>query len=175
MILPDDLVHSGQTVEIILVLPTIHFANLPRSLDSRHRKKKHTEELEEKKLYTKRNHMLEEEVKKLQMQLNNLTMEKEELMHLNNQLSQQAKKLACEKERLVEDHTLETTDLRKRISLLTEQSESSPQLLPSQPINEFSEFMNEMDPIGQEHFDWDSFIIVDDVAMDLDQGKECSC
>jgi hypothetical protein len=138
---------------------------LPYISDARRRQTKRTEEAEQKKFYIERNHMLEEDAKKLQMQLNNLNMEKEELMRQNSQLSQQVKNLICEIERLVENHMLETADLRERISHFTEQSEFSAQLLPSQPISEFSEFVSEMDPI------WPGILLTGTVDSDQDKAS----
>ncbi|OCK75706.1 hypothetical protein K432DRAFT_408789 [Lepidopterella palustris CBS 459.81] len=123
--------------------------NRQAALDTRYRKKKHTEELEEeKKLYVERKRELEDEKKKLQMQLKNLTIEYEELLLQNSQLSQEVEALKLERERLVE-----------------KQSDPSTTILPSQPPIEFSELTLDIE-------NWDEFVMVDDFAMDSNQQMQ---
>lgn len=82
------------------------------------------------------------------MQLKNLTVKNEELLLQNSHLSQEVEALKSERERLVE-----------------KQSDPSPTILPSQPLNEFSEFSIDID-------NWDEFVMVDDFAMDSNQRMQ---
>lgn len=91
---------------------------------------------------------LEDEKKKLQMQLKNLTIEYEELLLQNSQLSQEVEALKLERERLVE-----------------KQSDPSTTILPSQPPIEFSELTLDIE-------NWDEFVMVDDFAMDSNQQMQ---
>jgi hypothetical protein len=157
-----------------LVLHSHLFANPLYSLDSRHRKKKHTEDLEdEKKLFTERNVMLETDIKELRIQLENFRMEKEEYARQNMHLSRQVEDLTWDKENLVEQHTLETGELRKKITILKEMVDASPSLLPSHS-NEFNEFTNELDGLNMGPVtDWDNYNTwVNDVAMDSEQQQQ---
>jgi hypothetical protein len=143
---PGDSVRLGQIIE-----PLCYnwLANPLCSIDSRYRKKKHIEELEgEKKLYIERNRVLEDEIKKLRMQLENLTVENEELLRKNSQISP-------EFGRLVE----------------TQSEFSSGILLPS--TDELSKMMYEIDPnMGNEYVDWAEFTQVDEFAMDSNQQMQ---
>ncbi|KAH7111765.1 hypothetical protein B0J11DRAFT_512019 [Dendryphion nanum] len=120
--------------------------NRQAAIDSRYRKKKRTEELGvENKLYVERNRGLEEEKAELEMQLKNLTVKNEELLLQNSHLSQEVGALRSERERLVE-----------------KQSDPSPTILLSQPLDEFSEFSIDMDK-------WNEFVMADDFAMNSNQ------
>ncbi|KAH7108863.1 hypothetical protein B0J11DRAFT_602051 [Dendryphion nanum] len=123
--------------------------NRQAAIDSRYRKKKRTEELEaENKLHVERNRGLEEEKVQLQMQLKNLTVKNDELLLQNSHLLQEVAALKSERE-----------------CMAKKQSGLSPTILPSQPLNEFSEFS----------FDTDSreeFVMVDDFAMDSTQQMQ---
>ncbi|OCK77077.1 hypothetical protein K432DRAFT_395902 [Lepidopterella palustris CBS 459.81] len=85
--------------------------NRQAALNSRHGKKKRTEELEKKKLYTERNYVLEDEAKKLQIQLNNFTMERRSLCARTTDCRNRSRRSLGKKSRLVEDHMLETAVL----------------------------------------------------------------
>lgn len=140
-------------------------ANHFYSLDSRQRKKKHTESLEEeKKFFTERVQALEDELKALQNQFNAMALEKEELVQTTISLNQQVEALTWDKENLVRDHTIETGDLRKKIGVLAEKLDSSTNMMPSHSSIEFNEFTNEVNDLsmGPSLPDWDNYIWVDD-------------
>ncbi|KAI1386208.1 bZIP transcription factor [Hypoxylon trugodes] len=88
--------------------------NRQAALDSRQRKKMHTERLEdEKKHYTSMISQMEEEMNDLSLKLERERQEREFLVaHVEN--------LSLEKEELIRNHTIETGDLRKKISVLTD-------------------------------------------------------
>ncbi|KAJ6446028.1 basic-leucine zipper domain-containing/DNA binding domain-containingprotein [Purpureocillium lavendulum] len=88
--------------------------NRQAALDSRQRKKLHTERLEdEKKHYTAVITELEEEVTGLKSKMDQLLREKQSCMDY-------IETLTLEKDEMIRAHTLETGDLRKKVGILTE-------------------------------------------------------
>ncbi|TDZ27208.1 hypothetical protein C8035_v012010 [Colletotrichum spinosum] len=88
--------------------------NRQAALDSRQRKKQHTERLEdEKKQYTAVLNDMEEEMAELKQQMEQLMREK--------QFNQEyIESMTMEKEEMIRTHTIETGELRKKVSVLTE-------------------------------------------------------
>ncbi|KAL1901832.1 hypothetical protein Sste5346_001535 [Sporothrix stenoceras] len=87
--------------------------NRQAALDSRQRKKMHTERLEdEKKHYTNHINNLEHEIETLRLQVSELQMEKQSV-------NQYIENMNMDKEEMIRQHTIETADLRKKISVLT--------------------------------------------------------
>ncbi|KAJ4288206.1 hypothetical protein N0V90_012223 [Kalmusia sp. IMI 367209] len=138
--------------------------NRQAALDSRQRKKKHTEELEEeKKQWTEKICGLQDDFNNLRVEYENLLAEKEnwhreqmEMHHLVNQLQ-------FDKEELVRTHTLETGELRKKVSVLTERldcaTNSSTSMAPS---STFTDFTSDMDNLNMSNSEWDNFVFVND-------------
>src|SRR5664279_5147865 len=84
------------------------------SLDSRQRKKQHTERLEdEKKHYTAMINDLEEELGEARTSLDDWARKEQSYQ-------QYIENMQLEKEEMVRNHTLESGDLRKKVSVLTE-------------------------------------------------------
>ena len=93
-----------------------------QSLDSRQRKKQHTERLEEeKKHYTVVISELEDALNDLRMQEAEWARTKDSWTSTQQQYQQYIDSLIMEKEEMVRRHTLETGDLRKKNSVLMEQ------------------------------------------------------
>jgi hypothetical protein len=91
--------------------------------------------------------VLEDEIKKLRKQLENLTVENEELLRKNNQLSLEFE--------------------------VKTQSDFSPDVLLFQPTNELGGGTYEMGPdMGHEYVDWAEFVGVDEFAMDSNQQMQ---
>ncbi|KHO00024.1 Basic-leucine zipper (bZIP) transcription factor [Metarhizium album ARSEF 1941] len=98
--------------------------NRQAALDSRQRKKQHTERLEdEKKQYTALITDLEEEISTLKVKFDGLMQEKQDLVDF-------VEGLRIEKDDMIRAHTLETGELRKKVNVLTEHV----QRLESQPL-----------------------------------------
>ncbi|KAK4187963.1 hypothetical protein QBC35DRAFT_383595 [Podospora australis] len=92
--------------------------NRQAALDSRQRKKLHTERLEdEKKHFTEVISSLEDTITEMQAALDKLTLEKEQVM-------QYARGLESERDDLISKHTIETGELRKKVSVLTNHVQS---------------------------------------------------
>jgi len=149
-------------------------ANHLYSLDSRQRKKKHTEELEEeKKQWTERMAMLEEEVSGLRLQADQYHHEKEQWAREQLQTAQHIETLTWEKEDLVRNHTLETGELRRKISILTEKLETASSGMPGATgQNNFSDFTTEMDNLTMGTEDWGNYIFVNDLSMDFESSPQ---
>jgi hypothetical protein len=92
--------------------------NRQAALDSRQRKKQHTERLEdEKKQYTEVINQMEQELDDLKVQMDQMLREKEDY-------TQYIQTLNLEKEEMIRSHTIETGELRKKISVLTNHVQS---------------------------------------------------
>lgn len=87
--------------------------NRQAALDSRQRKKMHTERLEdEKKQYTAMIGDMESEIEQMRSQMEQMFREKQQDLQIIEQLK-------YEKEEMVRTHTIETGELRKKVSVLT--------------------------------------------------------
>ncbi|KAJ4396826.1 hypothetical protein N0V93_001048 [Gnomoniopsis smithogilvyi] len=92
--------------------------NRQAALDSRQRKKQHTERLEdEKKHYTSMLSDMESEIEQLRTQLGEMFREKQQSLQVIEHLK-------FEKEEMVRTHTIETGELRKKVSVLTNHVQS---------------------------------------------------
>lgn len=88
--------------------------NRQAALDSRQRKKQHTERLEdEKKQYTALIGEMEEEMNQMRARLDQLALEKQSYADYIETLN-------LEKEEMIRSHTIETGELRKKVGVLTE-------------------------------------------------------
>ena len=88
------------------------------------------------------------------------------------QLAAQVDALTWDKENMVEQHTLETGELRKKITVLRETLESGPTVMPPHS-NEFSDFTDDLDGLTMGTVtDWDNYGQWVDVSMDSDQPQQ---
>ncbi|KAF2199638.1 hypothetical protein GQ43DRAFT_433218 [Delitschia confertaspora ATCC 74209] len=139
--------------------------NRQAALDSRQRKKKHTEELEkEKEQWTETIAQLETERSNMRLQMESLLAEKENWQHEMMQARHMIEQLQFDKEELVRTHTLETGELRKKVSVLTERLEQSSIPMSTAPSSTFTDFASEMDNLNMGSTDWDNYIFVNDFA-----------
>ncbi|KAH8786599.1 hypothetical protein BGZ57DRAFT_161929 [Hyaloscypha finlandica] len=131
--------------------------NRQAALDSRQRKKQHTERLEdEKKHYTAVINDLEEDLAEAKLAL-------DEWVRKEQQYQQFIENIQMEKEDMIRVHTLETGDLRKKVSVLTE----AVQRLESAPVNNVSSshgFSNDYTDIDSLTMDsaWDNISFLND-------------
>lgn len=84
-----------------------------------------------------------------------------EQMEMHRLMSQ----LQFDKEELVRTHTLETGDLRKKVSVLTERLECSTTNTSIAPST-FTDFTHDMDNLHMGHSEWDNYIFVNDFVSD---------
>jgi hypothetical protein len=106
-------------------------------------------------LNRERNEM-QSEIDALRMEMDTMQLENEELNKTVCTLSGQVEDMMAEKERLIADHTLETGELRRKITVLKEQLENVPVNPTSQAPSEFTEFTNDLDMDGEwgNNFGW---------------------
>lgn len=144
--------------------------NRQAALDSRQRKKQHTERLEdEKKQYTEVINQMENEMDDLKVQM-------EQLLREKDQYAQYIENLNLEKEEMIRSHTIETGELRKKISVLTNhvQSLESPAIPagPSVPNpSSFSSGFGEMEGLTMDGA-WDNMPLFGVSDFPMDQQPE---
>ncbi|KAI1302234.1 bZIP transcription factor [Xylaria venustula] len=138
--------------------------NRQAALDSRQRKKQHTERLEEeKKHFTGVISSLEEDIADLNGRLAQLLREKD---FLQNHIED----MRIEKEEMVQRHTIETGDLRKKVSILTDHVQRLEHAaMPSN--NGFGSSFNDMDNMAMDGA-WDNMAYMDDYSMEPEVKQE---
>ncbi|KAI0394755.1 bZIP transcription factor [Xylariaceae sp. FL0594] len=133
--------------------------NRQAALDSRQRKKQHTERLEEeKKQFSGIVTSLEEEIADLNNKLAQLLREKE---YMQNHIED----LRIEKEEMVQAHTIETGDLRKKVSILTDHVQRLEHA--AMPNNGF----NDMDGMTMDNA-WENMTYMGDYPMEPEVKQE---
>lgn len=147
------------------------------SLDSRQRKKQHTERLEEEKKQTSNVITeLEDTLGEMRLRVQELEHERESWMVSQQQINKYMEDLIVEKEEMIRCHTLETGELRKKNAVLAEQAQKlesiSMSAVPSSTgySTDFSEF----DHLTMESSPWDNFSMVNDFSMETDLKQENS-
>ncbi|KAI0109513.1 bZIP transcription factor [Nemania sp. FL0031] len=138
--------------------------NRQAALDSRQRKKQHTERLEEeKKHFTGVISGMEDEIADLNGKLAQLLREKE---YMQNHIED----MRIEKEEMVQRHTIETGELRKKVTILTDHVQRLEHAtMPSN--NGFSNSFNDMDNITMDGA-WDNMTYMEDYAMEPEVKQE---
>ncbi|RYP38142.1 hypothetical protein DL767_002659 [Monosporascus sp. MG133] len=138
--------------------------NRQAALDSRQRKKLHTERLEdEKKQFTAIITSMEEEMAELNLKMAQLSREKEFYeSHIEN--------LRMEKEEMIQTHTIETGELRKKISVLTDHV----QRLESAAMPSNTGFSNSFGELEGMTMDasWDNMGFMGDFSMETEVKPE---
>ncbi|RYP07609.1 hypothetical protein DL764_002387 [Monosporascus ibericus] len=138
--------------------------NRQAALDSRQRKKLHTERLEdEKKQFTAIITSMEEEMAELNMKMAQLSREKEFYeSHIEN--------LRMEKEEMIQTHTIETGELRKKISVLTDHV----QRLESAAMPSNTGFSNSFGELEGMTMDasWDNMGFMNEFSMETEVKQE---
>lgn len=115
-------------------LPSLTFRCLS-SLDSRQRKKQHTERLEEeKKIHSAVIQELEDKLQAMAAQEEALHQRFEALARERDFLAHKAESLQMEKEDMVRNHTIESGELRKKNTYLQEQLQKMQDTLERTPM-----------------------------------------
>ncbi|EQL01186.1 bZIP transcription factor [Ophiocordyceps sinensis CO18] len=134
--------------------------NRQAALDSRQRKKQHTERLEdEKKHYSTLVTGLEEEISDLKAKMDQLLREKQSY-------TDYIETVTLEKDEMIRAHTIETGELRKKVSVLTEhvqRLESSPMVPAVSQVNPFGGTYDDMGDMAMAEA-WDSSGYLNDFA-----------
>ncbi|KAF1959442.1 hypothetical protein CC80DRAFT_327251 [Byssothecium circinans] len=141
--------------------------NRQAALDSRQRKKKHTEELEEeKKAWSEKFCALQDDFSNMRLEYENLLAEKENWHREQLEMHHLIGQLQFDKEELVRTHTLETGELRKKVSVLTERLECATTNTSIAPSTTFTDFTSDMDSLHMGNSEWDNYIFVNDFVSD---------
>ncbi|KAJ5114456.1 hypothetical protein NUU61_000215 [Penicillium alfredii] len=132
--------------------------NRQAALDSRQRKKLHTEKLEEeKKHFTQTIGDLEDALQNMKIREAELMREKSEWIAAQQQINQYLEGLHMEKDEMIRVHTLETAELRKKNNILIETVEKlergAKPAVPDNLAGDFSGFEN----LGMDGNPWDDF------------------
>jgi hypothetical protein len=134
-------------------------------LQSRQRKKKHTEDLETKeKGYAHQVTVLEQQLAEMSIERDTLSRDRQILVHRTQEADRIIESLHMEKRDMLMKHTEETSNLRKRIQVMTDRLEAGP--APAMSANPsstgFSEFNAEFDTLNIGPHDWDNLIFPSD-------------
>ncbi|KAJ4345896.1 uncharacterized protein N0V89_012032 [Didymosphaeria variabile] len=135
-----------------------------RLLRNRQAAYKHTEELEEeKKTWSDKICGLQDDFNNLRVEYDRLLSEKENWHREQMEMHQIVNQLHFDKEELVRTHTLETGELRKKVSVLTERLECATTNTASMaPSSAFTDFTSDMDNLNMSNSEWDNYIFVND-------------
>ncbi|KAK2811028.1 hypothetical protein FQN49_008489, partial [Arthroderma sp. PD_2] len=143
--------------------------NRQAALDSRQRKKVHTEQLEEDKRRSSTHiNELQEALQEMKLREAEFVREKNELLERQQQLHQFVEQVHMEKEELIRTHTLETGELRKKNTILREHIErmemnaAHSSAASSTMRNDFSDYGG----LNVDNPSWDSFSLADEFSLD---------
>ncbi|KAL8952951.1 MAG: hypothetical protein Q9222_001170 [Ikaeria aurantiellina] len=148
--------------------------NRQAALDSRQRKKQHTERLEEEKKTTSNMlSELEEALAEYKIREDAWAREREQMMMYHQQCIDE---MMAQKEELVRRHTVETTELRKKNAYLADHAQRSEGIAMSAVPSStgYSAEYSDFDHLTLESSPWDNFSLVPDFNMDGDQKAEDS-
>ncbi|KAK2789511.1 hypothetical protein FQN52_006039 [Onygenales sp. PD_12] len=144
--------------------------NRQAALDSRQRKKVHTEQLEEdKKRSSTLISELQDALAEMKLREAEYLREKAQLFEREQSLRQYVEQIHMEKEEMLRSHTLETAELRKKNTILREHLEKAELNAQSAANsttfrNEFSDYEN----ITMENTPWDEFSMVNEFSLGND-------
>jgi len=152
------------------------------SLASRQRKKKHTEDLEVKeKGYTHQINMLEKEISDLTIDNHRREDERQMLVHRFQESQRFIETLHDQIREMQMQHNEETSNLRRKINILTDQLAAgpAPAMSAAPSSTGFTDFNAEMEALNMEPHDWDNFVLVEglhnntsvDFAFNPEHGK----
>lgn len=139
-------------------------------LDSRQRKKQHTERLEEeKKHYTSLITELEETLNETKAQEAAWQREKDNWAMSQQQYQRYIESMAMEKEEIVRRHTIETGELRKKNALLMEKMQrmEGTAMSTAPSSTGFSADFSDFDHLTMNS--WDEFSVAHDFSIEADQ------
>lgn len=136
-----------------------------RRLDSRQRKKQHTERLEdEKKQFT-------EVIGQMEQEMDDLKAQMEQLLREKQQYTEYIETINLEKEERIRAHTIETGELRKKVSILTNHVQTlegtamaAAPAVPN-PSGFPGTFGNEMEGLAMDS-SWDNMPLFGDFALE---------
>ncbi|KAL8756692.1 MAG: hypothetical protein Q9184_004416 [Pyrenodesmia sp. 2 TL-2023] len=143
--------------------------NRQAALDSRQRKKQHTERLEEEKKATSSMLSdLEDALAEMKLREDSWTQERETMLIYHRQQRQAIEDLMAEKEELVQRHTIETAELRKKNAYLADHAQKIDEIAMSAVPSStgYSADYSDFENLTMESSPWDNFSLVTDFNMD---------
>lgn len=146
-------------------------------LDSRQRKKQHTERLEEeKKHFTTIINELEEALGEMKIREAEWESEKEGWVTAQQHYKQYIDTLLQEKEDLVQSHTIESNELRKKNNFLTEQVQrlETTSMSAGPSSTGFSEDYSDFDQLNMGSSPWDPISFVNEFNLESEHQTETS-
>ncbi|KAL8733979.1 MAG: hypothetical protein Q9166_001740 [cf. Caloplaca sp. 2 TL-2023] len=151
--------------------------NRQAALDSRQRKKQHTERLEEEKKQTcNMISDLEEALADFKIREGAWAHEREQMILFHQRQQQCIDELIAEKEELVRRHTVETGELRKKNAFLAEQAQKNESIAMSAVPSStgYSADYSDFENLTMESSPWDNFSLVTDFNMEPELKTESS-
>lgn len=137
------------------------------SLDSRQRKKQHTEKLEEeKKQFNNMVTGLQDALGEMRLREEQHMREKAELQATHQQMQQYIEQLLIDKEKMIQTHTLETGQLREKNTILREHVEKLESSMSASTASAFDSEFSEYENIGMDNNPWDDFSMVNDFSVE---------
>lgn len=150
--------------------PLTSQTNFITRLDSRQRKKLHTEKLEEeKKQFTQVISDLEDALQGMKMQEADHLREKSEWMAAQQQINQYIDGLHMEKDELIRVHTLETADLRKKNNILKETVEKLERQIKYPAVPAVSQDYSDFESMTVDAGNWEDYPMVNGLSLDAGQ------
>ncbi|KAK3722193.1 hypothetical protein LTR37_002626 [Vermiconidia calcicola] len=167
----DDLIESTNDDELLKELKQQKrlLRNREAALASRQRKKKHTEDLEtQQKDFSRTINGLESQIQALELEHHNQERNHQMILHRYQDAQRMIDTLHDEKRDMVMKHTEETSNLRRRIHILTDQLEAgpAPAMSAAPSSTGFTDFNAEMEALNMGPHDWDNFIFVNELQND---------
>jgi predicted nucleic acid-binding Zn-ribbon protein len=128
--------------------------------------KKHTEKLEEeKKGWIEKIYQMQDDCASMRLKYDALVAEKENSHHESIEMHHMINQLHFDKEELVRNHTLETSELRKKVSVLTKRLKAATSNDMAVALSStFTDFASEMDSLNMDNSYWDNYTFVNDFA-----------
>ncbi|KAK5129141.1 hypothetical protein LTR08_003806 [Meristemomyces frigidus] len=143
--------------------------NREAALASRQRKKKHTEDLEVKeKTYAQQVAILEKDVAELAMERQQREDERRMFVHRCQESQRLIETLQEQMMELKVQHNEETSNLRKKVNILTEQLEAgqSTAMSAAPSSTGYNDFNADMENLNMGPHDWESFIFANELQHD---------
>ncbi|KAL8653219.1 MAG: hypothetical protein Q9210_002225 [Variospora velana] len=143
--------------------------NRQAALDSRQRKKQHTERLEEEKKHTSSFiSELEDNLADMRIREEQWTQEREQMRMFHRQQQACIDELMAEKEELVRRHTIETAELRKKNTYLADHAQKIDSIAMSAVPSStgYSADYSDFEHLTMESSPWDNFSLVTDFNME---------
>ncbi|RHZ59468.1 hypothetical protein CDV55_101897 [Aspergillus turcosus] len=149
--------------------------NRQAALDSRQRKKLHTEKLEEeKKHFTQVISDLEEALQNMKLREAELLREKSEWMAAQQQINQYIDGLHMDKDEMIRVHTLETAELRKKNNILKETVEKLERQMRSSATTNLNTDFSDFENLTMDNAPWEDYTMSNGLQLETESTPATS-